>query len=126
MRALVVDDDPSIRGMLEFLLASEDIDVVLASDGREALLQARYEHPDVILLDVMMPEIDGYGVLERLRADPELKKIPVIMLTARASDQDVWEGWRVGADSYLTKPIDIPELFKEIHRVTTERLAVAG
>jgi DNA-binding response OmpR family regulator len=122
MRVLVVDDDPSIRGMLEYALSVDGFDVATAADGASAITQANALRPHVILLDVMMPKADGYAVAEHLRGDPDLRSIPIIMLTARASDQDVLEGWRAGVDSYLTKPFELALLFKELHRVTTGRL----
>jgi DNA-binding response OmpR family regulator len=122
MRVLVVDDDPSIRGLLEYALSVEGFDVTTAADGLSAIDRAKEVRPDVIMLDVMMPKADGFAVAEHLRGDPDLRTIPIIMLTARASDQDVLEGWRAGVDSYLTKPFELNLLFKELHRVTSGRL----
>ena len=122
MRVLVVDDDPSIRGLLEYALSIEGLDVTTASDGARGIAQAKAARPDVILLDVMMPKLDGFAVARRLRADADLKAIPIILLTARAADDDVLEGWRAGVDSYLTKPFDLALLFTELHRVTSGRL----
>jgi two-component system, OmpR family, response regulator MtrA len=122
MRVLVVDDDPSIRGLLEYALSVEGLDVSTASDGARGIAEAKRTRPDVVLLDVMMPKLDGFAVAEQLRADAELAGIPIIMLTARAADSDVLEGWRAGVDSYLTKPFDLALLFKELHRVTSGRL----
>jgi two-component system, OmpR family, response regulator MtrA len=119
MRVLVVDDDPSIRGLLEYALSVEGLVVSTASDGARGIAEAKRARPDVVLLDVMMPKLDGFAVAEQLRADAELAGIPIIMLTARAADSDVLEGWRAGVDSYLTKPFDLALLFKELHRVTS-------
>ena len=122
MRVLVVDDDPSIRGLLEYALSVEGVDVTTAADGVRGIAEAKAVRPDVVLLDVMMPKLDGFAVAEQLRADADLAGIPIIMLTARAADDDVLEGWRAGVDSYLTKPFDLALLFKELNRVTSRRL----
>jgi DNA-binding response OmpR family regulator len=121
MRALVVDDDPSIRMMLEFALGDEGYEVVTASNGTEALERARKQTFDVVLLDVMMPFVDGIQVASALSKDRHCSKTPIIMLTARTGDEDVWAGWRAGASSYLTKPIDFDLLFTEIKRVIADR-----
>jgi DNA-binding response OmpR family regulator len=121
MRALVVDDDSSIRMMLEFALGDEGYEVVTASNGVEALEQARTQAFDVILLDVMMPFVDGIQVASAISKDRKTGKTPIIMLTAKAGDDDVWAGWRAGAASYITKPIDFELLFTEIERVIADR-----
>src|SRR5918995_967401 len=120
MRALVVDDDQSIQQILEFALKDEGYEVVTASNGPEALEKARKRMPDIIILDVMMPFVDGIQVAEALHQDKQLSRTPIIMLTARATDDDVWRGWRAGAASYLTKPVDFDLLFTEIERVIAE------
>jgi len=121
MRALVVDDDPSIQQILEFALSDEGYEVVTASNGPEALEKARTALPDVVILDVMMPFVDGIQVAEALHNDKKLARTPIIMLTARTTDDDVWAGWRAGAASYLTKPVDFELLFSEMERVIAER-----
>jgi DNA-binding response OmpR family regulator len=123
MRVLVVDDDPSIRSMLEYALGFEGYEVVSAPDGASAIAHTRTHRPDAIVLDVMMPRMNGYDVAERLRSDPEVGDVPIIMLTARTGDEDVLDGWRAGVDSYLTKPLDLTLLFTELHRVTADRMA---
>jgi two-component system alkaline phosphatase synthesis response regulator PhoP len=121
MRALVVDDDPSIQQILEFALSDEGYEVVTASNGPEALEKARKAHPDIVILDVMMPFVDGIQVAEALHNDKQLARTPIIMLTARTTDDDVWAGWRAGASSYLTKPVDFDLLLAEIERVIAEK-----
>jgi two-component system alkaline phosphatase synthesis response regulator PhoP len=121
LRVLVVDDDPSIRAMLEYTLSFEDFDVTSVVDGRQALDHLRFNHPDIVLLDVMMPAIDGIEVAKSIRSDPELEDVPVIMMSARAGDGDIMAGWVAGAASYVTKPFDLDLLLQEIHRVTSER-----
>ena len=121
MRALVVDDDPSIQQILEFALSDEGYEVVTASNGPEALEKARTALPDVVILDVMMPFVDGIQVAEALQNDKQLARTPIIMLTARTTDDDVWAGWRAGAASYLTKPVDFELLLAEMQRVIADR-----
>ena len=120
--ALVVDDDPDIRSMLALFLKLEGFEVSAASDGVSALEVLKSKRPDVILLDLMMPGLNGYEVMEHLRGE-DVPHVPVIVLTAKTGDEDVWEGWCRGADSYITKPIDIELLYQEIGRVTAGRCA---
>lgn len=126
IRALVVDDDPSIQGMLDLCLGMEGVDVRVASDGASALTLARGCCPDVILLDIMMPVMNGLEVLRHLRAGSETKDVPVILLTAKAAGEEIWTGWRAGADSYITKPFDIEVLISELHRVCQAENEVAA
>lgn len=120
-RVLVVDDDPSIRAMLEYTLSFEDFEVTSVGDGQAALDYLKFNRPDVLLLDVMMPAIDGIEVAKSIRADGELEDVPVIMLSAKVQDADVMAGWVAGAASYLTKPLDVDMLLAEMHRVSAER-----
>jgi CheY-like chemotaxis protein len=116
-RVMAVDDDHVIRGLLEVNLEMEGHEVVVATNGREALDLARADAPDLILLDVMMPEVDGWHVAEELREDPATAEIPIIFLTARAMEGDVRRGRELGAASYVTKPfdpIDLMELVKQV------------
>lgn len=117
--ALVVDDDHEICEMLLISLSLEGFRVRTTGDGASALGILDREKPDVILLDVMMPELDGYEVIRRLRQGETHRATPVIMLSAKVTDEDVWEGWKVGADSYITKPLDLDVLLSEIERVTS-------
>lgn len=117
IRALVVDDDPGIRQMLELALEFEDFSVLTAKDGPTAIATARALRPDVILLDVMMPAMSGLEVAQALRTDPTTAEIPIVILTAKAGEDDVWSGWQAGIDSYLTKPIDLDMMLSEIFRV---------
>ncbi len=107
-KVLVVDDDESVRDLLERFLTKEGYVVSLAPGGRDALKMAKEIRPDVITLDVLMPDVDGWTVLSSLKADPEVKDIPVIMLTIV---EDKTTGFRLGADEFLTKPIDRDQLF---------------
>lgn len=112
-RVLVADDNADMRDYLRRLL-SEHWRVDLARDGREALARARAERPALVLADVMMPELDGFALLEAVRADPELAFTPVILVTARAGEESVLEGLAAGADDYLVKPFSPRELVARV------------
>lgn len=116
-RVLVVDDDPVIRGLLEVNLQLEGYEVGLAVDGSDALAQIAADHPDLILLDIMMPGIDGWEVAQRLKEDPATAHIPVAFLTARAMGADVKRGTDLGVDAYVTKPFDPEELLELVGRL---------
>lgn len=131
---LVCDDDEGIRELLAVTLEL-DHDVVLAVNGKDALEQlAAGTSVDVIVLDAMMPELDGVETLRRLRVDPELADLPVVMLSARVSEQDLTLGFGAGADEYVTKPFDPAELEAVVGRMLassaedrrTERARDAG
>jgi DNA-binding response OmpR family regulator len=111
-RCLVVDDDPAIRDILVTNLEAEGMDVRTADNGDDAVRVARVlaSTLDLIVLDVMMPGRDGYAVLGELKADAATCEIPIVLLTAKAGEDDVWEGWKSGADYYITKPFSIEEL----------------
>ena len=103
-KVLVVDDEPDVLLLCRVNLEFEGYDVIEATDGEQAMEQVRTESPDVVLLDVMMPKMDGWQVLSAIKADAELKDIPVVMLTAKVQDQDQIRGWSQGAADYITKP----------------------
>lgn len=113
-RVLVADDDPDILDLLTLNLECHGYQVHPAVDGEEARNLALRLIPDLIVLDVMMPKMDGLEVLAALKAHPQTRDIPVVMLTAKASDSDVWQGWQAGADYYITKPFDLDELMRFI------------
>jgi len=104
---LVVDDEEDLLSLLQYNLRQEGFDVRLARNGVEALEQAREEAPDLIVLDIMMPKMDGIEVCRRLRQDAHLRTIPIMMLTARTEEEDQVEGLDVGADIYLGKPVSV-------------------
>jgi diguanylate cyclase (GGDEF)-like protein len=116
-RVLVVDDDPFIARLLEIELRSVGYDVRLASDGQEALETIGEWLPDLVLADVMMPNMDGFELTRRLRQDSRTATVSVIMLTARGLSADKLEGFSVGADDYIVKPFDTPELMARIRGV---------
>jgi PAS domain S-box-containing protein len=112
-RVLVVDDNADMRDHLRRILSSR-YDVVLASNGLDALAAARRHKPDAILTDVMMPHLDGFGLLQQLREDNELREVPVIVLSARAGEEARTEGMNAGADDYVTKPFSANELLARV------------
>jgi DNA-binding response OmpR family regulator len=113
-RVLVVDDDPDIRGLLRELLDRRGFDVTEARDGQEALRVFFAERPDLVVLDVAMPVLDGWKTLERIR---ELSDVPVVMLTARTTELEKTRGLRAGADDYVTKPFGRQELLARVDAV---------
>lgn len=114
-RVLVADDDPYICRVLTHNLEAEGFRVTVCGDGEDARNLARSTMPDVIILDIMMPKRDGFDVLASLKANPSTKDIPVVLLSAKATDDDVWQGWRAGADYYVTKPFDMEELLRYVN-----------
>lgn len=117
-RALIVEDQPDIRELIRMTLELEDLEIHEADNGDQGLDIARAVRPELILLDVMMPgSMDGFEVCRRLRADPNFKRTRVVMLTARAHDQDRQEGARAGADAYLTKPFSPRQLLDVVNRL---------
>ncbi len=116
-RLLVVDDDPFIARLLEIELRAAGYDVRVASDGVQAFDPAQERRPDLVLADVMMPNMDGFELTRRLRQDPRTATVSVIMLTARGLSADKLEGFAIGADDYIVKPFDTPELLARIRGV---------
>jgi DNA-binding response OmpR family regulator len=117
---LVIDDEADLRGLLELTLSGRGYRVVSAASGKEGLIKAQGERPDVILLDIMMEEMDGWEVLKLLRVDETLRDIPVLMVTARSELKDRVRGLQEGAVDYITKPFDREML---VARIET---AIAG
>ena len=105
-RILIADDNPDNLEIFRTRLATQGYEILLAVDGEEALSLAREHKPDLLLLDVMMPKMDGVDVCRNIKADPSLPFIPIIIITAKASTQDVITALDAGADEYLTKPVD--------------------
>jgi diguanylate cyclase (GGDEF)-like protein len=114
---LVVDDDPFIARLLEIELRAAGYEVRVASDGSQALTAAQERCPDLVLADVMMPNMDGFELTRRLRQDPRTAAVSIIMLTARGLSADKLEGFAIGADDYIVKPFDTPELLARIRGV---------
>jgi DNA-binding response OmpR family regulator len=109
-KVLVVDDEPAMRRMVEHVLQLDGLHVCTAANGAECLVAVGAESPDLVILDVNMPVMDGLEALRLLRQNPTTRDLPVIMLTARDSDHDVTRGWMTGVDLYLTKPFRLEEL----------------
>ena len=118
---LVVDDDPVIQKLLQVNFEVEGFEVVIASDGEEGLKTARRVKPDIVLLDVMMPRMDGLKVAASLKADAKTAKIPIILLSAKAQEPDLKAGRATGADRYVTKPFDPLELLATVRSLIAER-----
>jgi DNA-binding response OmpR family regulator len=116
-KILVVDDEPSLRLLVVGTLQAYDYQVFKAVNGREALEIAKREKPDLVLLDVVMPEIDGFEVCRRLKADPMTKGATVIMLTVMAQEADRKKGLEAGADAYLTKPFSPAALLNKVKEI---------
>ena len=114
MKVLVVEDDPDIRELLTLYFVAKGHEVETANDGQEALAQLQRIHPDLMLLDVVLPKLDGWGVLTAVRAQ---SKIPVILLTSLDDTEDVIKGLSLGADDYLCKPFEIRELEARIQSI---------
>ncbi len=114
---LVVDDEPNIVVSLEYLLQRAGYDVRVARDGEEALRAVAAHKPDLILLDAMMPVRDGYDVCQTLRANPALKDVRILMLTAKSRDVDQEKALALGADDYMTKPFSTRELVERVRRI---------
>ena len=113
-KVLVVDDDPSIQRLVVMTFEMEGWEVVIADDGIAGLAAARSQKPDAILLDVMMPKMDGLSVASELKADPDTSRIPVVLLSAKAQAGDLGAGMAAGADEYITKPFDPLELLDRV------------
>lgn len=118
-RVLVVEDSPSTMQSFRKTLENAGHSVIAAADGNEAISKARSEQPEVILMDIVMPEMNGFQATRRLTSDPETAHIPVVMVTTKDQETDrVW-GKRQGAVGYLTKPVSDDELIREVERVLT-------
>ena len=121
---LVIDDDELVSRTLQRALKMYDYQVMTANSGIDGLQLARRHRPDLFILDIMMPGVDGYQVCRQIRGDPLLKELPVLFLTAKAKDEDKIEGFRAGADDYLVKPFNMEELELRVkailRRVTPE------
>lgn len=114
---LVVDDEQDLLDLIEYNLKKEGFDVLKAEDGLEGIDVARQHRPDLVLLDIMMPKMDGLEVVERMRSDKKIKRIPIIFLTARGDEKTEVEGLDKGGDDYITKPISTTKLISRIKAV---------
>ena len=113
-KVLIVDDDPIIIEVLSVRLKMTGFEVLSAANGKEGLEKANREHPDLIILDVIMPEMNGFETCRHLKEDPKTKDIPVIMLTSLSKEKDLEKGLEKGADCFITKPFNSADLMFEI------------
>jgi two-component system, OmpR family, alkaline phosphatase synthesis response regulator PhoP len=113
-KILIVDDEMDLVETVRFPLEVEGYHVLVSYNGEDALNQARKENPDLILLDLMLPKLDGYEVCRRLKCDDRCKHIPILMLTAKFQEKDKALGMETGAYEYITKPFDIRDLLKKV------------
>jgi two-component system, OmpR family, phosphate regulon response regulator PhoB len=122
-KLMIADDEDGIRSLVKMTLAVDSFEIVEARDGDEALAVARREQPDLLFLDVMMPGTSGVDVCRTLKEDPATAGITIVMLTAKAQEQDREEGLAAGADDYFTKPFSPVGLLTKVEEVFTEREA---
>ena len=123
-KILVIDDDPSIRMLVSDVLEIEGYSVITAEDGFAGLRAIESDRPDCVVLDVMMPGMDGHAVLQRIRAADGGPDLPVVMLTAAADDAQAWRAWTEGVDYFLAKPFDPDELLRYLDYLFTGGSAV--
>ena len=125
-KILVVDDEPNIVQTLQDRLEMNDYQVITAADGKEGLEKATSERPDIVLLDVIMPIMDGLEMLERLRKNDSTRDLPVIMLTARSQSQDITRANSYGIEDYVVKPFDLSELLEKIQAILENKKVLSG
>jgi len=118
-KMLIVDDEPNIVMSLEYTFKKNNFQVFIARDGQEALDILKSELPDIIILDVMMPMVDGYATLEQIKLDERLNKCKVIFLTAKNKTSDIEKGIALGANLYMTKPFSIKKLVEEVNTLVS-------
>jgi DNA-binding response OmpR family regulator len=121
-KILVIEDDRSLREVLTYNLQQAGYDVLTATDGQDGLLQAQLKSPDIVLLDLMLPVVDGLDVCRRLRADASTREMLIVMLTAKAEESDELIGFSLGADDYVTKPFSVKVLLERIKALRRRRL----
>jgi two-component system alkaline phosphatase synthesis response regulator PhoP len=119
-KILIVDDERYILHILDFSLGAEGFEVITAADGEQAVERSKADHPDLIVLDIMMPKMDGFEACRRIKSDPDTCDIPVIMLTAKGREVDKKRGREVGAEEYLTKPFSPAKLIERVQIVLGE------
>ena len=125
-RVLVVEDEPDVAELIRFNLHKEGYEVTVLGNGGDAIRHAREGQPDVVLLDIMVPQLNGWEVCRRLKQDPDTRRIPVIMVTGRVDEGDKVLGFELGADDYVTKPFSPRELVARVRAVTRRGRLTAG
>ena len=116
-KVLIVDDERNIAISVEFLMQREGFEVTVAHDGEEGLARIRADQPDLVLLDVMMPKLNGFEVCEAVRADPTLAGVRIVMLTAKGRTAEIHKGLALGADAYIPKPFSTAELVAKVNEL---------
>jgi CheY-like chemotaxis protein len=119
-KILLVDDSPTILMMEQMILSKGPYDLIVAQDGEEGVAKALAEAPDLILMDVVMPRLDGFGAVERLRAHPATREVPIVMITTRSEAQNVEAGFSSGCNDYITKPLNGLELMTKVQNYLGE------
>jgi two-component system, OmpR family, alkaline phosphatase synthesis response regulator PhoP len=120
-KILIVEDDPSSRRLLEYILKKADYEVISASNGLQGLRKARDEKPDMVILDIMLPGIDGYEVCDRLRSEEETANLPIMMLSSKVREIDKETGLKIGADDYLSKPAPPSVILQKVKAILESR-----
>ncbi|MBU4193519.1 MAG: response regulator [Actinobacteria bacterium] len=118
IKIAVIDDDPSMVKVLRIMLATSGYEVVEALSGVKGVMIVKGESPDLVLLDIMMPDVDGFEVCRRLKLDPETKDIPVIFVSAKTGSEHIEMGLSMGAEGFLIKPFELQEILDKIEEVT--------
>jgi two-component system, OmpR family, alkaline phosphatase synthesis response regulator PhoP len=119
-RILIADDEQNIVISLEYLMRREGFEVSVAQDGDEAIAKIHAEQPDLVLLDIMMPKMNGFEVCQEIRSDPKLKGVRILMLTAKGRETEIAKGLALGADGYMTKPFSTKELVERIRALLAD------
>jgi len=119
-KILVIEDDPVALRFIKYTLEQKGYQVVTALNGLEGLRKAKTEEPDLIILDIMLPGIDGFEICYRLRAEPQTARLHILMFSAKVQEVDKATGLRVGADDYLTKPANAAEIISRVERLLTQ------
>ena len=116
-KILLVDDEPNIIMSLEYTFKKQNFEVFIARDGQEALDILKNEQPDLIILDIMMPNVDGYATIESVKKNEKLANCKVIFLSAKNKESDIEKGMQLGADAYMTKPFSIKKLVEQVNEL---------
>ncbi|SFT90652.1 Response regulator receiver domain-containing protein [Lishizhenia tianjinensis] len=116
-KIVIVDDEPNIVMSLEYAFKKKGFQVFIARDGEEAYETISREVPDAVILDIMMPKVDGFQTLERIKANPDLKNCSVVFLSAKNKESDIAKGLELGADKYLVKPFSVKKVISEVQEL---------